>query len=78
MRRVTVYGPGCRRCETLAKMVEEAAAGLGIGVEIGKVTNPAEIVRAGVLSTPGLAVDGRLVHVGGLPTRAQIEAWIAA
>lgn len=76
MKRITVYGPGCRRSETLAKMVEEAAADLGIAIAIEKVTDPAGIVRAGVLSTPGLAVDGRLVHAGGLPTRAQIESWI--
>ena len=78
MKTIKVYGPGCKRCETTAQMVSEAAAKLGIEVEIEKVTDARAIAMAGVISTPGLAVNGKLVHTGGLPDPAKLEGWLAA
>ncbi len=77
MKHVKVYGPGCKRCEATAEMVERAAAKLGLDVEVEKVTDPKAIVQAGVLSTPGVAIDGKLVHAGGLPDAAKLEGWLA-
>jgi small redox-active disulfide protein 2 len=77
MKTVIVYGPGCRRCDALARMVEETASRLGVPVVIENVTDPARIVVAGVLSTPGLAVEGRIVHAGGMPSREPLEKWLA-
>jgi len=76
MKHVTVYGPGCKRCETLAAMVTEVAAEADIPVAVEKVTEARAIAMAGVMSTPGLAVDGRLVHAGGLPERAAVQRWL--
>ena len=78
MKRVTIYGPGCKRCETAACMVREAARHLGIEVDVEKISDPKAIAMAGVMSTPGIAVDGRLVHAGGLPEATRLEGWIAA
>lgn len=78
MTNVTVYGPGCKRCEATAEMVTAAAAKLGIEVRIEKVTDYAAIARAGVMSTPGIAVDGKLVHAGGLPDATALEGWLKA
>lgn len=77
MKTVKVYGPGCKRCETAEQMVRDAAARLGVEVEVQKVTDPREIAMAGVMSTPGIAVDGKLVHAGGLPDAAKLEGWLA-
>jgi len=77
MKTVKVYGPGCKRCETAETMVKEAAAKLGVEVAVEKVTDPREIAMAGVMSTPGIAIDGKLVHAGGLPDAAKLDAWIA-
>lgn len=76
MKDIKVYGPGCKRCETLAEMVREAAAAQGVEVAVEKVTDYAQIAMAGVISTPGLAVDGRLVHSGGLPDKAALAGWL--
>ncbi|RMD89960.1 MAG: thioredoxin family protein [Alphaproteobacteria bacterium] len=76
MKQVRVYGPGCKRCETTAEMVREAAARLGVEVQVEKITDPREIAMAGVISTPGIAVDGRLVHAGGLPQAEKLEEWL--
>jgi small redox-active disulfide protein 2 len=78
MKNVKVYGPGCKRCETTEFMVRDAAANLGIEVDVEKVTDPRSIAMAGVMSTPGISVDGKLVHVGGLPDAAKLEGWLTA
>lgn len=78
MKAVKVYGPGCKRCETAEVMVKETASRLGIAVDVEKVTDPRSIAMAGVMSTPGISVDGKLVHAGGLPDEAKLESWLAA
>ncbi|NIY81078.1 thioredoxin family protein [Celeribacter sp. HF31] len=78
MTTVKVYGPGCKRCETTAEMVREAAGKLGLEVEVEKVTDPKSIAMAGVMSTPGISIDGKLVHAGGLPDKAKLETWLSA
>jgi small redox-active disulfide protein 2 len=76
MKDVKVYGPGCARCATTEAMVKDAAAKLGVEVAVEKVTDPRAIAMAGVMSTPGIAVDGKLVHAGGLPDAAKLEGWL--
>ena len=48
----------------------------GLQVKIEKVEDIAEILAAGVMSTPGVMVDGKVVHAGGAPSRSQVEVWI--
>lgn len=76
MKEVIVYGPGCKRCEATEKMVKDAAAKLGIDVNVTKETDYARIAQAGVVSTPGIAIDGKLVHAGGLPAEHTLEGWL--
>jgi small redox-active disulfide protein 2 len=78
MKTVKVYGPGCKRCETTELMVKEAAAKLGVAVDVEKVTDAKSIAMAGVMSTPGISIDGKLVHAGGLPDAAKLEGWLNA
>lgn len=78
MKTVKIYGPGCKRCEATERMVQEAAAKLGVEVAIEKVSDARSIAMAGVMSTPGIAVDGKLVHAGGLPDAARLEQWLGA
>jgi small redox-active disulfide protein 2 len=78
MKHVKVYGPGCKRCDAAEHMVRDAAAKLSVDIEVEKVTDYAQIAMAGVVSTPGIAIDGKLVHSGGLPDAAALETWLAA
>lgn len=78
MKDVKVFGPGCKRCETTETMVKEAAARLGVDVTVEKITDAKSIAMAGVMSTPGISVDGKLVHAGGLPDAAKLDAWLTA
>lgn len=77
MKTVKVYGPGCKRCEATEQMVRDAAAKLGVEVEVEKITDQKSIAIAGVMSTPGVAVDGTLVHTGGVPDKAKLEGWLS-
>jgi small redox-active disulfide protein 2 len=76
MKTVKIYGPGCARCATTEQMVKDVAAKLGVAVEVEKVTDAKSIAMAGVISTPGISVDGKLVHAGGLPDATKIERWL--
>lgn len=71
-------GPGCNRRMRTADMVQAEADRLGIPVAIEKVTNYAAIASYGVAATPGVVVDGKLMHAGGLPRAADIEKWLTA
>ena len=78
MKLIKVFGPGCKRCETTEAMVKEAASKLSVEVTIEKVTDQREIAMAGIMSTPGITVDGKLVHAGGLPDKAKLTEWLSA
>jgi len=66
--KVQILGPGCPKCELLAKNAAEAAVRLGLDCEIEKVKDIMDITRLGVMSTPGLVVDGQVKSVGKVLT----------
>lgn len=78
MKNVKVLGPGCARCQATARMVETEAARLGLDVTIEKVTDYAAIAGFGIASTPGIVIDGKVVHAGGLPKPEDVARWLAA
>jgi small redox-active disulfide protein 2 len=78
MKDVKVLGPGCKRCEATAEMVKTAAAELGIEVRVEKVTDYAAIAGFGIAATPGIVIDGKVVHAGGLPKAEDVSRWLAA
>ena len=73
METIQILGPGCPRCTTLAENVEEAVKELGLGVKVEKVTDLKTIASMGVLTTPGLAVDGRVLVTGRLLSVRQVK-----
>lgn len=74
---VKVLGPGCAKCQRTEKMVREAIADAGLDVQVDKVTDLMEIARYGVFGTPAVVVNGRVKSVGKVPTKKEIEEWIA-
>ena len=78
MKTVKVLGPGCKRCEATEDMVRKEAARQGIDVAIEKVSDYAAIAGYGILSTPGIVIDGKVVHAGGLPKAEDLAKWLAA
>jgi len=76
MKDIKVLGSGCANCVTTAKLIEELAREKGVEIRLEKVTDMKQIVGYGVMSTPGVVVDGKLVHAGGVPGREKVTAWL--
>ncbi len=76
MTKIEVLGSGCNNCVRLEKNARDAIALAGIDAEITKVTDYAEIMAHGIMSTPGLVIDGRVVSYGRVPSAGDIAAWL--
>ncbi|MCU0971290.1 MAG: thioredoxin family protein [Gammaproteobacteria bacterium] len=76
MKNVKVLGTGCRNCQVTYRLIEEVARAKGVEIALEKVEQINEIMRLGVLITPGVIVDGRIVHSGGVPDRKRVESWL--
>jgi len=71
--KIEVLGSGCAKCKLLAERAEEAARGLGVEFTLVKVTEYPDIVARGVLSTPGLVIEGVVRSQGHVPTVRAIQ-----
>ena len=76
MLQVTVYGPGCARCFETERRVRATAERMGIVAEIRKETDFVAMAKAGVLTTPAVAVNGKLRSAGHVPSEDEIERWL--
>ena len=76
MMKIQILGPGCPKCAKLVENVQVAVQESGIDAEVEKVTDMAEIMSYGVMSTPGVVVNGRLVHAGGIPAPDAVRDWV--
>lgn len=70
---IKILGPGCTNCVNLERVTREAVAELGIDAEFEKVTDYADIMSYGIMSTPGLVVDDKVVLSGRVPTAAKVR-----
>jgi len=71
--KIKVLGPGCANCVNLERVTREAVATMGLDAQIEKVTDFATIVGYGVMSTPALVVDEKVVLSGRVPTAAAVR-----
>lgn len=76
MKDIKVLGSGCARCQRTLAAIEEVARHEGVAVNLQKVEALHDIMTYRVLATPGVVVDGQVVHVGSVPSRAQILSWL--
>ena len=76
VKDIKVLGTGCANCRNTIALIEEVAAEKGVAITLSKVENLPEIMKYGVMSTPGVVVDGRVVHAGGVPERAKVAGWL--
>tara|TARA_R110000868_G_scaffold262401_2_gene521074 strand:- start:51173 stop:51406 length:234 start_codon:yes stop_codon:yes gene_type:complete len=76
MKKIEVFGTGCKKCITIEDMIKSTAKDLGIEIDIHHINDPVEIAMRGIISTPTVVVDGKIVHKGALPSNKEIEEWI--
>ena len=72
MKLVQVLGTGCPKCEKLRKNAEEAVKSAGIEARVEKVSDINAIIGYGVMMTPALAIDGKVMVAGKVPSSAEI------
>ena len=78
MLTIKVLGPGCANCRKLEEVARAAVASAGVEAQVVKVTDMQQIVGYGVLKTPGLVIDEKLVCSGRIPSAENVATWIAA
>ena len=76
MKNIKVLGSGCANCTATLKLIDETAKSIGAEIELEKVEDIADIMSYGVMSTPGVVIDGTVVHAGGVPDRKTVEGWL--
>ena len=76
--KIEVLGPGCHRCEALHRNTQRALEATGLEASLEKVSDIEKMIQYGILATPGLAIDGKVVCTGRVPAPKEIEGWIQA
>ena len=72
-----VLGTGCAKCKMLHESVLKAVAETGVQAEVRKIEDIAAILERGVLSTPALVKDGKVLVAGRIPSPKEIASWLA-
>ena len=75
---IKVLGTGCANCKSTIALIEQVAKARGVPVTLQKVEELRDIMGYGIMSTPGVVIDGKVVHAGGVPSREKIEKWLSA
>jgi small redox-active disulfide protein 2 len=74
--KITVYGPGCPKCREAEELVRKIVAEGGSDATVEKVSDLQAMMKAGVLTTPAIAVDGALRIVGRVPKPDEVRGWV--
>ena len=75
---IKVLGTGCANCKATIAMIDQIAQAKGVTVKLEKVEELRDIMGYGVMSTPSVVINGKVVHAGGVPSRDKIEQWLTA
>ena len=74
--KIEILGTGCAKCIKLEELVNEVVKESGVSAEISKVKDIKQIMTYGVMTTPGLVIDGQVKIAGKMPTPDQIKSWL--
>ncbi len=70
---IKVLGPGCPKCKSLAKLVQETVQEMQLDATITKVEDIMEIMQYNIIATPALVINGKVVLKGVLPSKMQLQ-----
>lgn len=74
---IKVYGSGCAKCVTVDKLVRDVVSQKSPDISVEKISDIREMMKAGILSTPAVVIDGVLKSSGRVPSKEEIESWIS-
>jgi len=75
--QVVILGPGCAQCSSLETNVRNVMAEMNLAGDLRHVTEAKEIGRYGVMGTPALIINGKVVAVGSVPEKKKIQQWLS-
>jgi small redox-active disulfide protein 2 len=73
---IKILGTGCANCKATIALIDRMAQEKGVAVKLTKVEELRDIMGYGVMSTPGVVINGKVVHTGGVPSRDKIAQWL--
>mgnify|MGYP000344835556 CR=1 FL=1 len=76
MLEIKVLGPGCPNCKKLEEIARRVVNGLGAQANFEKVTDYQEIIKLGILKTPGLIINDEVVSSGRIPSESEVAEWV--
>jgi len=76
MKKVEVFGTGCQKCVATEDLIKRKADDLGTEIDLQHIYDPIVIASRGIMTTPAVMIDGKLVHKGGLPSEQEVESWL--
>ncbi len=75
---IKVLGTGCANCKNTIALIDQTAKAKGVDVTLTKVEDMKDIMSYGIMATPGVVINGKVVHAGGVPSRDKIDQWLSA
>ena len=76
---IKVFGTGCcPSCRNTVALIEQVAKANGTPVSVEKIEDLQEVLRYGLMSTPGVVIGGKVVHAGGIPSRDRVAQWLSS
>ncbi len=73
---IKVLGTGCANCKNTIALIDTVAKAKGVTITLEKIEEMRDIAGYGVMRTPGVVIDGKVVHAGGVPSRDKVEGWL--
>lgn len=73
---IKVFGPGCAKCEETYRIMAKAVEETGSEAKLGKVTDFKEMMANGVMSTPAVSINGKVMCTGRVPTKKEAAEWV--
>ena len=73
---IKVFGPGCAKWGEGERLGRGVVGARGVSAEVTKVSDFKEIMKAGVLSTPAVAINGKVMVTGRVPSKDELAAWL--
>lgn len=78
MKNIKVLGTGCSNCRKTITLIDAVARERGVEIHVEKVEDIQDIIGYGIMSTPGVVIEGQVVHAGGVPSRQKVEGWLVS
>lgn len=77
MVEIKIFGSGCSTCKNLKKLVDNIVRQNKLEANVEYITDFAEMAKFNIMSSPAIMIDGEIKAAGRIPTRTEIENWIA-